>query len=172
MLGGALPLLLLAGVRASNADAPSPNCAAKLYPGSCFACKDASAGCSNAGSVAAASVADCCSACAANKHCDLFTLQAGTGECYMKASSNPTAPPTACTNGTSGRLPPRPPPPPGPPPPAPTPLPAGKPRSSFKNVLFIAVDDLRPEIGAYGHKFMHTPHLDKFANESTVFTRA
>ena len=49
-----------------------------------------------------------------------------------------------------------------PPPPAPTPLPAGRARNSFKNVLFIAVDDLRPEIKAYGHDFMHTPHLDKF----------
>ena len=42
-----------------------------------------------------------------------------------------------------------------------------------KNVLFIPVDDLRPEIfEAYGQKHMHTPNLDKFAKESLVFQRA
>lgn len=44
---------------------------------------------------------------------------------------------------------------------------------SRPNVLFIAVDDLRPEIaGPYGQKQMHTPGLNKLANWSTTFTRA
>jgi iduronate 2-sulfatase len=37
------------------------------------------------------------------------------------------------------------------------------------NVLFIAVDDLRPELGCYGHDYMHTPNIDKLASEGRVF---
>jgi arylsulfatase A-like enzyme len=38
------------------------------------------------------------------------------------------------------------------------------------NVLFIAIDDLRPELGCYGKKHMRTPHIDKLAASSAVFT--
>ena len=42
-----------------------------------------------------------------------------------------------------------------------------------KNVLFMPVDDLRPELfEAYNQKYMHTPNLDKLAKESLVFQRA
>ena len=41
-----------------------------------------------------------------------------------------------------------------------------------KNVLFIAVDDLRPELGAYGIDFVKTPNIDKLASQSMVFERA
>lgn len=37
------------------------------------------------------------------------------------------------------------------------------------NIVFIAVDDLRPELGAYGAEYAHTPNLDHFASKSTVF---
>ncbi len=37
------------------------------------------------------------------------------------------------------------------------------------NVLFIAVDDLRPELGYYGKTYMHTPNIDKLASEGRVF---
>jgi len=37
------------------------------------------------------------------------------------------------------------------------------------NVLFIAVDDLRPEIGAYGNSIAITPNLDNLAAHGTVF---
>ncbi|WP_209329401.1 sulfatase [Lunatimonas salinarum] len=37
------------------------------------------------------------------------------------------------------------------------------------NVLFIAVDDLRPEIGAYGNTYIQTPHLDRLAATGTLF---
>ncbi len=37
------------------------------------------------------------------------------------------------------------------------------------NVLFIFVDDLRPQLGCYGHDFMKTPHLDRLAAEGTLF---
>ncbi|PQO28249.1 sulfatase [Blastopirellula marina] len=40
------------------------------------------------------------------------------------------------------------------------------------NVLFIAVDDLRPEIGCYGMSHIHSPNIDKLASEGTVFERA
>ena len=41
-----------------------------------------------------------------------------------------------------------------------------------KNVLFIAVDDLRPELGTYGVDFVKSPNLDKLASQSIVFERA
>jgi len=40
------------------------------------------------------------------------------------------------------------------------------------NVLFIAVDDLRPQIRCYGKTFMHTPHLDRLAQRGVLFERA
>jgi iduronate 2-sulfatase len=40
------------------------------------------------------------------------------------------------------------------------------------NVLFIAVDDLRPQINCYGKDFMHTPHLDRLAERGVLFERA
>ena len=39
------------------------------------------------------------------------------------------------------------------------------------NVLLIAVDDLRPELGCYGAKHMVTPNLDKFAASGRLFRR-
>ena len=40
------------------------------------------------------------------------------------------------------------------------------------NVLFIAVDDLRPELGCYGADPMRTPALDRFAGTALRFERA
>lgn len=37
------------------------------------------------------------------------------------------------------------------------------------NVLFIFVDDLRPELGCYGNKLIKTPHLDRLAKQAVVF---
>ncbi|MBM3727350.1 MAG: sulfatase [Acidobacteria bacterium] len=41
-----------------------------------------------------------------------------------------------------------------------------------RNVLFIAVDDLRPQLGCYGDPFAHTPHIDALASRGVVFERA
>jgi arylsulfatase A-like enzyme len=38
------------------------------------------------------------------------------------------------------------------------------------NVLFIAVDDLRPELGCYGVRHALSPHLDSFASGAVTFT--
>lgn len=40
------------------------------------------------------------------------------------------------------------------------------------NVLFIAVDDLRPEIFSYGRKHMLTPNIDRLAAGGTLFERS
>jgi iduronate 2-sulfatase len=40
------------------------------------------------------------------------------------------------------------------------------------NVLFIMVDDLRPELGAYGKTVIKSPNIDKLANEGVMFTNA
>ena len=40
------------------------------------------------------------------------------------------------------------------------------------NVLLIIVDDLRPQLGAYGHDIMHTPNIDRLAEEGLLFRRA
>ncbi len=46
-----------------------------------------------------------------------------------------------------------------------------EPRKKY-NVLFIAVDDLRPELGCYGSEIAVTPNLDKLASQGLLFERA
>ena len=43
---------------------------------------------------------------------------------------------------------------------------------TMHSVLHIIVDDLRPELGAYGLPDRHTPNLDRLAHGGTVFDRA
>ncbi|MBS3821964.1 MAG: sulfatase [Phycisphaerae bacterium] len=40
------------------------------------------------------------------------------------------------------------------------------------NVLMIAVDDLRPQLGCYGHEQMISPHIDALAGRGVLFKRA
>ncbi len=41
-----------------------------------------------------------------------------------------------------------------------------------QNVLFITIDDLRPQLGCYGDVQAKTPHIDALAKRGTVFERA
>lgn len=45
-------------------------------------------------------------------------------------------------------------------------------RETRPNVLFIAVDDLRPELGAYGNSIVKTPNIDRLAASGVTFMRA
>ncbi len=40
------------------------------------------------------------------------------------------------------------------------------------NILFIAIDDLRPELGCYGSEIAVTPNMDRLAEEGMLFERA
>ncbi|MGI9445003.1 MAG: sulfatase [Rubripirellula sp.] len=41
-----------------------------------------------------------------------------------------------------------------------------------RNVLFIMVDDLRPQLGCFGKSSMHSPHIDELAKRGRLFERA
>lgn len=45
-------------------------------------------------------------------------------------------------------------------------------KNAKPNVLFISVDDLRPELGCYGKATMKTPNMDKIASQGIVFESA
>lgn len=42
-------------------------------------------------------------------------------------------------------------------------------KNTRPNILFIAVDDLKPELGPYGNKLIKTPNIDRLSKMSTVF---
>ena len=48
---------------------------------------------------------------------------------------------------------------------------AQKKPTSKPNILFIAVDDLKPLLGCYGNTLVKTPNIDKLAKMATVFNR-
>lgn len=49
-------------------------------------------------------------------------------------------------------------------------LPQPNSRGDSPNVLFICVDDLKPELGCYGADYIHSPNIDRLASQGTVFT--
>lgn len=51
-------------------------------------------------------------------------------------------------------------------------LPFASPGAEKMNVLLIAVDDLRPDLGCYGVAHAKTPHIDHLASRGVVFDRA
>ena len=48
---------------------------------------------------------------------------------------------------------------------------AAKTNDDRYNVLLICVDDLRPQLGCFGHKEMISPNIDTLADEGRLFTR-
>lgn len=48
---------------------------------------------------------------------------------------------------------------------------AEPPESNRYNVLLIAIDDLRPELGCYGAEHAQSPHIDRFARSALQFDR-
>ena len=40
------------------------------------------------------------------------------------------------------------------------------------NVLFLSLDDLRPELGCYGVDYVKSPHLDRLAAQGMTFMQA
>jgi hypothetical protein len=114
--------------------------------------------------------AECCALCSATPTCRTWVFWGHPGtyvNCTLFKGSAPTA---KCTSPPAltivGRVPP---PPPTPPPPPPPPAPVGA-----KDVLMIAIDDLRPELegNAYGCRHMKTPHFAEFAADAVVFDHA
>jgi len=51
-------------------------------------------------------------------------------------------------------------------------LPAAPGEPNRPNVLFIAVDDLRPELGCFGRDHIVSPHIDRLAADGVVFHRS
>ena len=127
---------------------------------------DCGGGCSVLVIVPRSTAPDCCAACAADPRCDAWTLDA-TAVCRAKQGATPR--PSAGSPAVSGVVARAPTPAPTQPP---TPGPPLPPPPAAKNVLFIVVDDLRPNLGCYGHAFMRTPHIDALAATSLRFSRA
>jgi iduronate 2-sulfatase len=84
-----------------------------------------------------------------NQHFFLFCLLLTLAACAKKVGSTVTE--TATTTTTTS-----------------TPMPQGK----AKNILFIAIDDLKPLLNCYGSKQMKTPNFDRLAAMGTMFTNA
>ena len=101
----------------------------------------------------------CCDFCSATPGCVAFTLS-GT-VCRAKGApallNSSRVPCEVCVSGFLDV---------GPSPP-PAPRPAG-----LRNILFVVVDDLRPQMGPYRQSETVTPHLDAFAKQALVFERA
>ena len=49
---------------------------------------------------------------------------------------------------------------------------AADPAPQRPNILFIVVDDLRPELGCYGKDYIQSPNIDGLAKTGIVFERA
>lgn len=49
---------------------------------------------------------------------------------------------------------------------------SGPARAGKPNVLFLVVDDLRPQLACYGHQRMISPNIDRLASEGVTFLRS
>lgn len=114
----------------------------------------------------------CCAACGATSGCVSWLLYTGkkdrfpNGTCFLKdiVQKRPSTPSPLCVSAVM---------------PAPTPSPSPPAPRGAKNVLFFAVDDLRPEISVdyFGpvpgtaQPTLHTPNFDKLAKKSLVLVK-
>ena len=44
-------------------------------------------------------------------------------------------------------------------------------KSDRPNILFLAIDDLRPDLGIYGNRIVQTPNIDRLASQGMYFTQ-
>jgi hypothetical protein len=110
----------------------------------------------------------CCQTCDATPGCSGWTLNPNSKlNCYIKDSVAKKKE-VGCLSGL-GKVTPAPPTPPPSPLPTPSPVPC---KGRCPNILFLIADDMRPQLGCYGHDWMHTPHLDKLAATGVLFNRA
>ena len=166
-----LSLLLLAGASIASALATSEDCG---WPAAATFCDGPEAhfeegvgypqGGSAGPSIATTSTKACCCACAATAGCNGFTVNGHDKTCYLKTDAGP-----ATAVKSSGCISAIMPPPPPYKPKYPTP-------QGAKNVLFLAVDDMRPSLGAYNFTLpgqpSHSPNIDRLAGGGLLFKRA
>lgn len=55
---------------------------------------------------------------------------------------------------------------------APTPTPSPPPPPGAHHILFLASDDMRPEMSPYGHGYMKTPSFQRLADDGFTFRRS
>jgi iduronate 2-sulfatase len=110
----------------------------------------------------------CCTVCSTTAKCHAYTYWIPKGSAAHSCrlySTNSTLVGCGATDASGWQASPTA-PTPAPPTPTPAPAPAGA-----LNVLFIAIDDLRPQLGVYGTAAI-TPHLDGFAKSALLFDNA
>ena len=106
----------------------------------------------------------CCMTCDAIEKCIAFTLNRDQGMCWLKGHLNAAVTHVNGVSGLKGGVPMPTPAPPAPPTPPPTTC-----TGRCPNILYLMSDDMRPQLGAYGHDYMHTPNLDKLASSGLQF---
>ena len=109
---------------------------------------------------AGTSAADCCAHCGNTSTCTSFTYWRIPGDAAYSCrlySTIGTLVSCDTAGDQSGWIGP---PAPSPPPPAPPPPPTPPAPKNAKNVLFIGIDDLRPQLGAYGPCETNNPPLN------------
>eukprot|EP00038_Savillea_parva_P012108 m.202282 g.202282 ORF g.202282 m.202282 type:complete len:681 (+) comp21720_c0_seq1:202-2244(+) len=125
-------------------------------------------------------ISRCCATCDATPYCVAWTVNYVDNHCFLKAAIDKPPYNTSAWDVTSGIHPGvTPGPAPGPSgggsepplPPAP-PFPTTPCTGRCPNILWIIADDMRPQLGCYGHTFMDTPNIDALAASGTLFNRA
>jgi hypothetical protein len=152
------------GERGSSSSSTCPS--GDRQEGVCFSTSPTRATSMHPPAINATTPDECCAACLRDRLCYAWTFNEKhhPTRCQLKnlLYPNSTRSP-ACTSGNvKAALPVS-------PPPVPPPLP---PPSDAKSVLFLIVDDLRPQLGLFGAALPATPHLDRLASRAMRFDYA